>query len=298
MKKLILSLLLAAAMLSTKAQVRDLNEYNIFMRQGKEKSDSAFYFAAYKKFRNAEHWAGNDQKRKKAAADAQEIAIANIQKQKELADSLKLISEINLSKANKALAKAEEMQTLVETAMFDKAVKERNKEWKGYVNMESSERKPILESIDSLDLSSSGLLRIPKEVNECPNLKHINLLGNKNINWKASDSTLTKLNPETEIYISIYNLDSLNQKHWKKVTGLEILEERMSKMPGSILEQTQLIYLSLNWNNFDSLPKQIGNLSKLTSLYLANNQLTTLPKEIGDLSKLTSLYLANNKLIV
>jgi len=34
--------------------------------------------------------------------------------------------------ANNALARAEKMQRKVETAMFDKAVKERNKQWKGY----------------------------------------------------------------------------------------------------------------------------------------------------------------------
>lgn len=52
-------------------------------------------------------------------------------------------------------------------------------------------------------------MRLPKEVAECPNLKHINLLENEAINWKESDSTLTKLKPETRLYISIANLDSL-----------------------------------------------------------------------------------------
>ncbi len=68
------------------------------------------------------------------------------------------------------------MQIKVETSMFDKAVKEHDKEWKVYNHYNKNE---ILDKIDRLDLSDNALLRLPKEVTKCQNLKHINLIGNK-----------------------------------------------------------------------------------------------------------------------
>jgi len=63
--------------------------------------------------------------------------------------------------------------------MFDKAVKEHFKDWKGFANYdwtdeyEDNTKKglEILQKVDSLDLSSSALLRLPTEIAECPNFK-------------------------------------------------------------------------------------------------------------------------------
>ena len=212
-------------------------------------------------------------------------------------------------KAQKALAKAEEMQLKVETAMFDKAVKEQNKEWKGYANYDwtddydenTKNGLEILEKTDSLDLSNNALLRLPKEVAECPNIKHINLLGNRNINWQASAETLEKLNSEVGIYVSVYDLDSIPSKYWNKITGIEILQNELNEIPQNILQQKQLVYLDLSGerhtrNNFTALPLELFQLINLQYLNLSCNQLSSLPPEIGNLSNLTELNLCYNQL--
>lgn len=108
-------LLLSTAAL---AQVRDLKQYTKYMTEGKQKEDSVLYFDAYAKYRNAEYWAGEDLKKRQKASDQMTFCIGQIRKEKNALDSL--------------LKVAEAMQRKVETAMFDKAVKERNKQWKGY----------------------------------------------------------------------------------------------------------------------------------------------------------------------
>jgi len=248
---------------------------------------------------------------------------ADIQKLK--ADSAKVKAEHEEAKAKAALAQAELMQRKVETVMFDKAVKERNegKDWKGYEKTNEYERNEILEKVDTLNLAENALLRLPKEVAECKNLKHINLLKNPDINWKQSDETLDKLNPQTGLYVSVYDLDSIPKEYHKLITGIEILKTGLTEFPANILEQKQLTslefktdydnrnkfqlppkfyqltnlqYLNLSYCEIDTLPSEIGNLSNLTSLDLGGNQLTTLPPEIGNLSILTSLDLRGNKI--
>ncbi len=135
-------------------------------------------------------------------------------------------------------------QTEVETAIFDKAVKKHFKEWKGYANMHENERAKILKKIDSLDLSNNALLRLPKEIAECPNLKHINLLGNKNIDWKDCFEKV-KTTRIISVYVSVNDLSDIDSVFWKLVTGIELLGEMIKEFPKNILQQKHLKYLEI-----------------------------------------------------
>ncbi len=237
------------------------------------------------------------------------------------ADKQKQIAELEIEKADL-------MQHKVETAMFDKAIKERFPEWLGYDrydwtdedNETTKKGLEILNKVDSLDLSYNALLRIPIEVTKCPNLKHINLLGNPDIDWKASKATLSKLSTSVGLYVSINDLSDIDSTYWHLITGIEILKNGLTEIPENILQQKQLVYLDLSGNNnFSTLPKKFYNLTnlryldlsackidnlspeiekltKLTYLNLSGNQLTSLPPEIGKLTKLTYLNLSGNQL--
>jgi len=54
--------------------------------------------------------------------------------------------------------------------------------------------------------------------------------------------------------------------------------------------------LDLRFNQLNTLPAKIGNLTALTGLNIYGNQLTTLPEEIGNLTALTNLNLGSSKL--
>ncbi|MBN2893362.1 MAG: leucine-rich repeat domain-containing protein [Bacteroidales bacterium] len=293
MKKTIIFLTLILTITVSFSQVLDLKRYNLYLDEGNQLVDSLNFFDAYEKYRKAEHWAGNDQIRKQTASDKMDYCIAKIKRQQIVSDSLLLV--------------AKEMQLKVETAMFDKAVKEQNKEWKGYANMLDSENKlndegkKILEKIDSLDLSNNALLRLPKEVAECPNLKHINLLGNPDIDWASSENTLSKLNKNVGIYVTVNDLSDIDSTYWKLITGIEIFKNELQEIPENILRQKQLTYLDLSAelykdNNFSELPKELFKLTNLKYLNLTFCQIDTLPLEIGNLNNLTRLYINNNQL--
>ena len=242
----------------------------------------------------------NDADRQKNIAKE---ALKKVEEEKEKTENALKKAEEEKKKAQEALAKAEEMQIKAETATFDKAVKERAKEWKGYANLVydgtlTNDGKEILSKIDSLDLSASGLLRIPKEVLECPNLKHINLLGNIDIDWQQSSGILSKLKPETGLYVSVLDLDDIPKAHWKNITGIRMAQVLLSEIPANILEQKQLVYLNISGvyklnNKFNTLPKKLFELTNLEYLNLGFCQIATLPAEIGELKALTSLNLGN-----
>ena len=310
MKKTLLTLITILFALTINAQ-----SYTGYMGQGKSFYKKQQYLTALERFDLAYEFAQNDSEKdharnwknksrtkiKKQQADLKR-ALKMAKKQKQTSDSLLIV-------ANQALKKAKELQLRVETGLFDLAIKEQNEQWKGYENslidLESLTDKAfkILEQIDSLDFSNSGLLRLPKEVVECPNLKHLNLLGNY-IDWEASENTLSKLNTDFKIYVSIFDLSDIDDTYWNHITGIEILQYMgddglyvyLREVPENILQQKQLTYLVLNDCSLTSLPPEIGNLTNLTSLYLSENQLTKLPAEIKKLTNLTELNLSSNKL--
>lgn len=169
-----------------------------------------------------------------------ENALAEAEKQKQKSDSLLIV-------ANAALKKAEKMQTKVETAMFDKAVKEQNKEWRGYVNYtDKDDRKKNLEKIDTLDLSACALLRLPKEIADCKNLKSLNLLKNKDINWNGCFKKLSACKQLTELKVSVEDLTYIDSVFWKCITGIEITKKGLKNIPQNILKQKQLTYLDIS----------------------------------------------------
>jgi Leucine-rich repeat (LRR) protein/GTPase SAR1 family protein len=81
-------------------------------------------------------------------------------------------------------------------------------------------------------------------------------------------------------------------------TELNLGGAKLTKLPDSIGQLTQLLHLDLGQNHLIVLPESIGQLTLLESLHLAVNRLTTLPESIGQLSQLQSLYLSANQLTI
>src|ERR1700679_1218292 len=49
--------------------------------------------------------------------------------------------------------------------------------------------------------------------------------------------------------------------------------------------------LYINYNQLQTIPKELGQLASLQRLYLGSSQLQTIPKELGQLTSLQELYL-------
>ncbi len=252
------------------------------------------YFEAYDNFRAAKTYGKKVPSIVLKAEKGMDKSIAKIKRQEERSDSLLKVADV-------ALLKAERMQQRMETAIFDKAVKEQYKDWKGYVNYETEyERNKILKKIKHLDFSANALIRLPKEINDCPNLSKLNLLQNNDIKWDENLKKLSGLNNLNEIFVSVYDLDNIPKEYHNKITGIELLKTGLKEIPLNILQQKQLKYLDIsgeykNDNFINVLPPELFKLQYLEHLNLNRCNIEQLPQEIGKLTNLTELYLSWNK---
>jgi len=299
-------LLLSLGLMLQTVQAQYQKAYN-YARQLEQKQD---YYKAIITYNAAN--AALDKPKENNIADRIAYCANKLNRLRTISDSLNSLAQAATEKAESqkqeidslyqlsksALALAEEMQQKVETALLDKAIKDHFKDWKGFAkySQADSTQYKILNRIDSLDLSDNALLRIPKEVSKCPNLKFINLLGNTVFDWKASDSILSKLNDNLEIYASVKDLSEIDSSYWHLVTGLEILPQNSISIPQNILKQKQLKYLNLDENELLYLPPEIGSLTNLRELSLYRNKLQKLPVEIGKLINLNQFTLQDNRL--
>lgn len=72
--------------------------------------------------------------------------------------------------------------------------------------------------------------------------------------------------------------------------------ERLTELPSSLRQLTQLQSLDLHHNQLTAIPEWLGQLTHLQSLGLSSNQLTALPDSLGHLTQLQTLNLSDNQL--
>jgi Leucine-rich repeat (LRR) protein len=82
-----------------------------------------------------------------------------------------------------------------------------------------------------------------------------------------------------------------------KNNKLDLSNQQLTKVPGSVFNQTNLEELNLSNNQLTgAIQAEIRNLQNLKVLNLSNNMLTGVPAEAGQLQKLEVLDLSNNRL--
>ena len=109
-----------------------------------------------------------------------------------------------------------------------------------------------------------------------------------------------------QTYIDCYELDIFRMKYSKmdnlvnffSVDGLKLCCKKITALPETIGQLSNLQELWLDNNQIIVLPESIGQLSNLQYLSLSNNQITVLPESIGQLSNLQELWLNNNQITV
>ncbi|MEM6715467.1 MAG: COR domain-containing protein [Cyanobacteria bacterium P01_C01_bin.147] len=103
--------------------------------------------------------------------------------------------------------------------------------------------------------------------------------------WNADDSVKLSELP-----------DSLGQL--TQLRSLNLSENQLTALPESLGQLTQLRSLNLSYNQLTALPESMGQLTQLQELDLYGNQLTTLPESLGQLFQLQTLNLGGNQLTV
>ncbi|HEV2803623.1 MAG TPA: COR domain-containing protein [Chthoniobacterales bacterium] len=83
-----------------------------------------------------------------------------------------------------------------------------------------------------------------------------------------------------------------------QLQSLDLSGNKLTALPESLSQLTQLQSLNLSSNQLTALPKSLSELTQLQSLDLSRNQLTIVPKSLGELTQLQTLDLSNNQLTV
>jgi hypothetical protein len=81
-------------------------------------------------------------------------------------------------------------------------------------------------------------------------------------------------------------------------TKLDLRGAKLTELPESLGQLTQLQSLDLGDNQLTMLPEWLGQLTQLTVLYIPSNQLTFIPQSIAQLSNLQELVLTKNNIAV
>ena len=82
------------------------------------------------------------------------------------------------------------------------------------------------------------------------------------------------------------------------ITDITLNDENVESLPDEIGSLRNLKFLDLNDCSLRFLPDSFCELTNLEKLYLDGNMLTSLPANFGNLSKLKHLYLSHNELTV
>jgi len=103
---------------------------------------------------------------------------------------------------------------------------------------------------------------------------------------------------ENALFTYWYNSIRGTNLTWDELKNKRRLDlyNKLTTLPESIGNLTNLEQLWLSLSKLTTLPENIGNLKKLGELWLYNNNLTSLPESIGNLTNLTYLGLYSNKL--
>ena len=166
---------------------------------------------------------------------------------------------------------------------------------------------------DKITISLTGCIRMCEAYYNYKNKtkQHVNKNQNKYDKRFYSEQFIMDLYPDkpddkyiyfnkdfTESYLGDNKLTILPDTigNLSQLKLLWLYNNKLNTLPDTIGNLSQLKELYLGDNNLTTLPDTIGNLSQLNILYLDNNNLTTLPDTIGNLSQLTYLSLYNNRL--
>jgi len=171
-----------------------------------------------------------------------------------------------------------------------------------------------------LNIRYSSIKEISNEISDAPNLKKLELEGNKIsrlpnnilVHAKLEELSVKAQKVDTFYLPSVVNNTKLkilnvgknpifkipnNFFNFKSLTHLYLNESNIKIIPENIVNLNTLKYLDFSGNPIDSLPENIGEMQNLNVLILSNTNLKELPESFFSLKNLAYLDLRNTKII-
>ncbi len=157
------------------------------------------------------------------------------------------------------------------------------------------ENQDVLESITQLNLMSSGLNALPKEIQYFTKLQHLNLQNNQ---IKVIPTEICRLHQLQKLNLFNNKIITLPSEigSLTQLRELDLFNNKITTLPSEIGALTQLQELYLAFNQIETIPSEMKSLTQLRKLDFNNNKITIIPSEIGSLIQLQTLYLSNNQI--
>ncbi|MFE9601494.1 caspase family protein [Streptomyces hokutonensis] len=152
-----------------------------------------------------------------------------------------------------------------------------------------------LNNLTHLDLSGQTPRTLPKSIGQLTNLTYLDLGGTMELRWPRPTGQVNRLTQSRTLVTALMKstpgrfIDFVGVASSAAARGLTELPEEIGRLK-------RLTHLNLCENKLTMLPKSIGQLTNLTHLDLRENRLTELPEEIGQLTNLVHLDLSGNRL--
>lgn len=150
-------------------------------------------------------------------------------------------------------------------------------------------------ALQYLTLSNAGLESLPSEIGSLPNVRCLDLHGNR---LRQLPTEIGKLCRLYDLDLSENDLTALPTHigNLRCLSDLTLTSNYLRCLPEEIGKLHQLQDLWFSDNLLEDLPRSIGQLKKVIHAGLRHNRLRSLPLEFGELTNLRVLYLNGNRL--
>ena len=151
-----------------------------------------------------------------------------------------------------------------------------------------------LTKLESLNLGSNKITKLPAEIGSLSQLKYLRLYNNQ---LSSLPSEIGNLKNLSLFAVNQNKIDSLPATigNLASLSSFYVYENQLTNIPSSIGKLSNLTTLSLSNNKLISMPKEIGELDRLGDLLLDENPITSLPNSICNLTALWRLSLDNEE---
>ena len=171
--------------------------------------------------------------------------------------------------------------------------------------------------IERLNLTNCNLTRIPNNIRRCKHLKELNLEGN---HIRHVPRWITELDSLEEISLN-FNQIKLNKRdirrlsklksillagnHLKKLpnnvgqlncNNFNLSKNKLSSLPASFTELTQIKNLIFYENQFEDIPEVLDGFTNIKHLDFYKNNIKEIPDFVGNMENMQQLFLSFNQI--